>query len=51
MTVVPIMVATEMRRGRVIRLSPTGASQTSISLLSSMNFVAGRSGLWPATGT
>jgi hypothetical protein len=50
-TAMPIIVRTETRNGSSTLAPPTGASQTSISLFSVMNFVAGRSGRWPAIGT
>ncbi len=50
-TVVPIIVRTETRKGNRTWSLTIGASQTSRSLLSAMNLVAGRSRLWPDIGT
>ena len=50
MTLVPIIVLTEMRIGMSTRVPSTGASQTDRSRLSLMNCVPGRSGRCPATG-
>src|ERR1700722_1748857 len=50
-TVVPIIVRTETRKGNRTWSLAIGASQTSRSLLSAMNLVAGRSRLWPDIGT
>jgi len=50
-TVVPIIVRTETRNGSQTRSAAIGASQTSRSLFSAMNLVAGRFGMCPEIGT
>ena len=50
-TAVPIIVRAETRNGISTCALATGASHTSRSLLSAMNFVDGRSRRWPAIGT